>query len=121
MFSFLSFADDSFLGGSRTCEDDTSTFTIWSLPLYLRGRFDGARCLFVQCSSPHINAYLADYNSDGCLGSKHDSANRRHQRRFDFPNVFMPSLLTLSHSVEFSDSIRLQRPIFMLYCFLLHW
>lgn len=35
--SFLRFADNSLLGGPRTCQDDT--FSIW--PLLSEGKFDG--------------------------------------------------------------------------------
>lgn len=54
-------------------------------------------CLFVQRWSPHINAHTADYDSDGCVGSKHDSANRRHHHSSVTFQMFAPPNCELHH------------------------
>lgn len=103
--SCLRFADDSFPGGSRTCQDGTSPFSVWP-PLSEGKVWRLPACL----STVRVFAltHTADYISDGCLGSKHDSANRRHYSSFVtfqmFPPPSPPRLGTLSHSVQFSNS-----------------
>lgn len=57
---------------------------------YPRGRFDASLPGWPLLEWTNINAHTADYISDGCLGSKHDSANRRHSRRFVTFQMFSP-------------------------------
>lgn len=48
--------------------------------LRFEGRFEAS--LPVCPLTLRIKAHTADYTSHGCLGSKHDSANRRQHRSF---------------------------------------